>query len=271
MGYKKISGTPDKAIHYLKKTIGSMGIALSIAKSEIKGSAAQTWTGYLLNLFQILMGTAMYWLIFGIIFKVDTYDIPYPIFLLPGLISWQYFAGLINEGGNALITNQHLISKIYFPRVLLVMGKVLPGLLDFGIAILLTLILIILFGIPLKLTILLAPIFIVLLIVSGFSIGLWIASISVKYRDFSRLIPYLINFGFFMTPVFYPATIVPENLEFILYINPVAFAVEGLRYSMLGTEMPGAGYLLGLIPVGILLFWAWNNVRRKEKMYADIL
>ena len=129
MGYNRIIGKPDKVLQYLHKTLGSMGIALSLAKSEIKGRAAQTWTGYLLNLFQILLGTAMYWLIFGIIFKVDTQAVPYPIFLLPGLISWQYFSGLINEGGNALITNQHLISKIYFPRVLLVWVKLYPDCL----------------------------------------------------------------------------------------------------------------------------------------------
>jgi lipopolysaccharide transport system permease protein len=268
---KVITSAPDKSLQYLHKVLGSLGIASSLAKSEIKGRAAQTGLGYVLNLLQLLLGTAMYWLIFGVIFKVDTGGIPYPIFLLPGLVSWQYFAGLINEGGNALITNQHIIGKIYFPRVLLVIAKILPGLLDLGIALLLVFILIPIFGLAWQPEMLFVPVFIALLIFSGFSVGLWIASISVRYRDFSRLIPYIINFGFFMTPVFYPATIVPENLEFILYINPVAFAVEGLRYSMLGTEMPGAAYLLGLIPVGVLFIWAWNNVRRKEKMYADIL
>jgi lipopolysaccharide transport system permease protein len=213
----------------------------------------------------------MYWLIFGIIFKVDTQGIPYPIFLLPGLISWQYFAGLINDGGNALISNQHLINKIYFPRVLLVISKLVPGLLDLGIALCLTFVLIVIFKVPIHMSILFAPLFIFLLIVTGFSVGLWIASISVRYRDFSRLIPYLINFGFFMTPVFYPSTIVPENLEFILYINPVAFVVEGLRYSLFGTALPKVWYFISLIPVCILFIWGWSNIRRKENKYADIL
>lgn len=271
MGIKKISARPDTALVYLKKTLGSTGISICLAQSQLKARVAQTRLRYFLSFVQIILGTALYWLIFGIIFKVDTQSIPYPVFLLPGLISWQYFSSVINDSAGALINGQHLINKIYFPRVHFIISKTLPGLIDFGICIILTLILIVVNGINLHFTILLLPVFVLLLILSALSLGIFIASISVKFRDISRLVPFLVNFGFFITPVFYPSTIVPGNLEFILYANPVAFVVEGLRFSLLGSHLPSAWYLLSLLPVLALLFLGWRNVRRNEKTYADII
>jgi len=268
---RRISPEPDAPSEYIKRSISYMGLALSFAGSEIRGKKAQTWLGYFINLIQILLAASLYWLIFGVILNVDTGNIPFPLFVLTGLIPWVYFANLVTEAGNSLISSQHILSKVYFPRVILPFSKALPGLLDFFIATSLTIIFIIIWGMPLRLSMISLPVFLLILIYSGTAVGLWIASISVKFRDFSRLIPYLINFGFFMTPVFYPSTIVPDNIKFILYVNPAAFAVKGIRWAMFGTELPQPHYLLSLIPVTILLAWGWRNFRKKEKHYADII
>ncbi|NLA24346.1 MAG: ABC transporter permease [Bacteroidales bacterium] len=266
---KHISSKPDSALVYLIKAVQSLGIAFSLAKSEIKGKKARMRLGYMLSLVQILIGTSLYWLIFGIIIKVDTNGVFYPLFLLPGIISWQYFSNLVGDAGVSIETNQWIINKIYFPRVLFPLSKIIPGLVDMLIAFVILLIGVIVLKYPIGIQILLVPAFILIIILSGFSIGAWIASISIKYKDFSRLIPHLMNFGFFLTPIFYPATIIPENLSFILYINPIAFAVEGLRYSFLGTNIPDIKYLFSLIPIFIFLVWGWSNIRKKEKFYAD--
>jgi lipopolysaccharide transport system permease protein len=267
----KISNRPTSVIKYLKRSIGNIGIALSFAKSDIQGRNAQTFLGYFVNLIQILISTLLYWLIFGYILKIDTGSVPFPLFVLTGLIPWVYFSSIIREAGNSLIDNKHLLDKIYFPRVLLPISKVLPGLVDFFIAIFVAIIFMLIFQISLGWHLIFISVFLLVIMLSGFAIGIWIASISVRYRDTSRLIPYLINFGFFITPVFYPATIVPDEISFILFVNPAAFAIEGFRWAMFGTAAPDVLYLLSLIPVFVLLLWGWHNFRKNEKHYADII
>ena len=268
---KLISKNPVSLIEYLKCSVTNFGIALSFAKSDIQGKNAQTYLGYFVNLIQILIATLLYWLIFGYILKIDTGLIPFPLFVLTGLIPWIYFSGVIRDAGNSLIENKHLLDKIYFPRVLLPLSKVLPGLVDFIIAIFVALIFMVIFKISLTWHLLFIPLFLLIIIFSGFSIGIWIASISVRYRDTSRLIPYLINFGFFMTPVFYPSTIVPDAISFILYINPAAFAIAGIRWAMFHSSIPSVYYLISLLPMIVLFVWGWHNFRKNEKHYADII
>jgi lipopolysaccharide transport system permease protein len=266
-----ISKKPDSILVYFNHSFKNLGIALSFARSDIQGRNAQTFLGYFINLIQILVTTMLYWLIFGYILKLDTGQIPFPLFVLTGLIPWVYFSGIIRDAGNSLIENKHLLDKIYFPRVLLPISKVLPGLIDFGIAIVVALVFMVFFEISLKWSILMIPVFLLIIVFSGFAIGIWIASISVRYRDTSRLIPYLINFGFFITPVFYPSTIVPDAINFILYINPAAFAIEGIRWAMFGSAMPSVYYLISLVPMCVLFVLGWHNFRNKEKYYADLI
>ncbi|MFP4663776.1 MAG: ABC transporter permease [Bacteroidales bacterium] len=268
---RRISAAPAGMREYLIRSINNLGLALSFAKSEIHGNNAQTWLGYFINLLQILVATAVYWLIFGVFLHVDTGAIPYPLFVLTGMIPWVYFSKLVQEAGNSLISSQHLLSKVYFPRVILPISKALPGLVDFGFSLMTALLIIILSGMPLRIEIPMVAVFLLIIIFSGIALGLWISSISVRYRDLSRLIPYLINFGFFLTPVFYPATLVPEQLEYILYINPAAFAIEGMRWALFGTAFPEVQYLISLVPVTVLFVWGWHNYRKKEKEYADII
>lgn len=268
---RQLNNSPAKPMEYLTRSLNQIGLAFSFAKSEIQGKNAQTFLGYSVNLIQILISTFLYWLIFGYILNIDTGNVPFPLFVLTGLIPWVYFSSIIREAGNSLIDNKHLLDKIYFPRVILPISKLIPGLVDFAIAFAVAIIFVLLFGMGIRWQMILIPAFLCIIMLSGFAIGLWIASISVRYRDTSRLIPYLINFGFFMTPVFYPSTIVPENINFILFINPAAFAIEGFRWAMFGTDLPDINYLFSLIPVVILGFWGWRNFRRKEKYYADLI
>lgn len=271
MNKKIISSAPDKPCVYFTKVLGTLGIALSLAKSEIRGRAAQTTLKYFINLLQILLATALYWFIFGYVFKLETGKIPFPLFVLTGMVPWSYFSGLIQEAGSSLINSRHLISKIYFPRVILPISKTLIGLIDFFIAIMIAIFIVILWKMPLRIEILMIPVFLIILVFSGTAIGLWIASMSVKFRDLSRIIPHLVSFGFFMTPVFYPTTIIPDKIEFILYINPAAYAIEGFRWAIFGSEFPSLLYTISLVPMVLLFIWGWSNFRKKEKYYADII
>jgi len=271
MKTRKISTNPYSISNYLKNTIANMGIAWSLARNIIQERAAQTFMGYFISLLLILITTGLYWLIFGVVLKENTDPIPYPLFLLTGVISWHYFSNLVQQGTASLIQSKHLISKIYFPRVLLPISKIFPGLVDFGIAMLLCIILIIIWQIPISMTIILLPLFLLILVFSGLAISLFTSSISIRYRDLTSVVPIIVNFGFFITPVFYPSTIIPDNLEHIMYINPAAFAIEGMRWAIFGSAVPSAWYFISLLPMTAMFLWGWNNIRRKEKCYADII
>lgn len=268
---KTIHNQASSAKEYIKKVGSNTGLIFRLSESDILGESAQTYLGYFINLIQILFATGIYWLIFGYILKIDTGTIPFPLFVLTGLFPWVYFSSIIRDAGNSLIDNKHIIDKIYFPRVILPLSKLLPGAIDFSIALIVSIILCLAFQLSVSWQILTIPIFLFVIIFSGFSIGVWIASLSVKYRDSSRLIPYLINFGFFLTPVFYPSSIIPENISFLFYFNPAAFAIKGLRWAIFNSPAPSVEYLLSLIPMLILCIWGWRNIRKKEKNYADII
>jgi len=210
-------------------------------------------------------------LIFGIAIKIDTGSIPYPVFALPGILVWQFFSYLVGTSSGALIDSEHLINKLYFPRITLSISKVLPGLLDLGMGFIVFIIIFIVFKQTVLLSWLYIPLIIVVLIICGLSIGLWTSILSLYIRDLSQIIIQVTNFLIFVTPVFYPGTIVPDNFRIILYINPVAGIIEYFRSILFGNDLPDTEYLLGFGIVLILFVTAFYVYKRKEKQITDLL
>lgn len=256
---------------YLKLIWDYRFFSHSLAIGEIKNKYAKTYTGIFLSLIQSLIGLAVYWLIFGIAIKIDTGNIPYPVFALPGIIIWQFFSYLVGTSSGALINSEHLIQKLYFPRINLTLAKVLPGLVDLAAGFILFVILFFIFGLtPNFGWFYIFPIILVL-IISGLAVGLWTSILSLYIRDLSQIIIQITNFVIFITPVFYPGTIVPENFRFILYINPVAGIIEYSRAALFCTAIPDNGYLIGFAIVFILFISAIFIYKNLEKKITDLL
>jgi lipopolysaccharide transport system permease protein len=255
---------------YLKLIWDYRFFSRSLAIGEIKNKYAKTATGIFLSLIQTLIGISIYWLIFGIAVKINTNNIPYPLFVLPGIILWQYFSGLIINSSGAILSSEDLINKLYFPRINLLIAKVFPGLVDLLLGFILFIILFIIFQYSFSITWLFIPLLILLLIVSAFGIGLWISILSLFIRDLGYIIIQIINFLIFATPVFYPGTIIPNQYKIILYINPVAGIIEYTRAAVF-SEMPdiryciGFGFSLLLFISGIIFF------KKFEKKITDML
>jgi lipopolysaccharide transport system permease protein len=256
---------------YLKLIWDYRFFSHSLAIGEIKNKYAKTYTGIFLSLIQSLIGLSVYWLIFGIAIKIETGNIPYPVFALPGIIIWQFFSYLVGTSSRALINSEHLIQKLYFPRINLTLAKVLPGLIDLCAGFILFVILFFIFGLtPNFGWFYIFPIILVL-IISGLAVGLWTSILSLYIRDLSQIIIQITNFVIFITPVFYPGTIVPENFRFILYINPVAGIIEYSRAALFCTAIPDNGYLIGFAIVFILFISAIFIYKNLEKKITDLL
>lgn len=256
---------------YLKLIWDYRFFSHSLAIGEIKNKYAKTYTGIFLSLIQSLIGLSVYWLIFGIAIKIETGNIPYPVFALPGIIIWQFFSYLVGTSSGALINSEHLIQKLYFPRINLTLAKVLPGLVDLAAGFILFVILFFIFGLTPNFSWFYIVPIILVLIISGLAVGLWTSILSLYIRDLSQIIIQITNFVIFITPVFYPGTIVPENFRFILYINPVAGIIEYSRAALFCTAIPDNGYLIGFAIVFILFISAIFIYKNLEKKITDLL
>lgn len=242
-----------------------------LARRDIKAKYAQTILGVLWIIIQPLTGLAIFTLFFQELIPLDTGTIPYPLFAFTGIVAWYYFAYIVMAAGNALTENQDLIKKVYFPKLILPLTKVLVGFIDFAITFSLLLVGLLLWGFELRWAILGVPFFLLLNILSGLAIATWLSALTLRYRDFQHIIPFLVNFGIWLTPVFYPGTIIPAEYSWALYINPIAFVIAGFRWALLGDVLPSVYYLASLIPVLFLFFTGLLYFIRSERKIVDFL
>ena len=258
-------------LDYLKSIGASSHLTAALAKGEIKNQSSLNITGIFLNIIQSLIGLAVYWIVFGIAIGINTDEIPYPIFVLPGIFIWHYFSATTGYCSNCLILNQNLIGKLYFPRICIPLSKAMVGLVDFSIGFALFLVLFICFGQSFSINWIAFPLIVIAIIIFVTTIGLWISFISLFSMDTARISAQLTNFLIFITPVFYPDTIIPENFKFILYINPAAGIIEYTRWSLLGTPLPDYKYLIGIAIIAILAIAIFFIFKKYEKKITDLL
>tara|TARA_X000000950_G_scaffold144403_1_gene178725 strand:+ start:3541 stop:4359 length:819 start_codon:yes stop_codon:yes gene_type:complete len=214
---------------------------------------AQTTIGFLWAILQPVITLLILSLVFGRFAGVKT-EVPHILFTVAGTSIWTYFSYVMTNSGNSIITNQNMVKKIYFPRLIIPLSKAVVGLIDFGISLLIMIVLMIYFGIAPSSNIWLAPLFILVGIIAALAVGIWLSALSVRYRDFQHVVPFMVQIGLYVTPIAYPAEFavkqLPEWAATIYYLNPMAGVVQGFRWSVFGGQAPG--YLL-YVSVGIIL------------------
>ena len=239
---------------------------------DIKVRYKQTVLGAAWAILQPVMTMMVFSIFFGRLAKMPSDGIPYPVFAFTALLPWQLFAYALSESGNSLVSNQNLITKVYFPRLVIPIAGVLAGLVDFAIAFAVLLCLMLYYGIVPTAAIVLLPLFILLAIVTALSVGLWFSALNVKYRDVRYTMPFLTQFWMFVTPVAYPSSLVPEPWRALYGLNPMAGVVEGFRWALLGkTQGPGPLLAVSIIAVIALLMGGLLYFRRTESTFADIV
>ncbi|MBZ5510846.1 MAG: ABC transporter permease [Acidobacteriia bacterium] len=242
-----------------------------LAWRDIKVRYKQTALGAAWALLQPLFLMAIFTLLFSRVAKVPV-SVPYPIFAFCGLLPWQLFAFGLSQSSNSLVQSQNLISKVYFPRLVIPIASVLAGLLDFAIAFLLLLAMMAYYRVPPGKGVILLPVFVLFAVITSLTAGVWLSAINVRYRDVQYTLGFLVQFWMLATPVGYPASVVPARWRWVLVLNPMAGVVEGFRWALLGTG-PSPGAMLG-VSVGLvllLLIAGLHYFRRMEKTFADIV
>jgi lipopolysaccharide transport system permease protein len=232
----------------------------------------QTMLGAAWAVIQPFLTMVVFSVFFGALAGLPSDDLPYPLFTYTALLPWQLFAFALTESSNSLVNNQRLIAKIYFPRLVIPVSAALSGLVDFAIAFIVLLGMMLFYGIPLTLRILILPLLIVLTMVAALAVGLWLAALNVKYRDVRYVIPFIVQLGFFLTPIAYSSTLVPAGLRPLYALNPMVGVVEGFRWALLGSQAPAAMLILVSTLVALLLLsGGLLYFRRMEDTFADLL
>jgi lipopolysaccharide transport system permease protein len=198
-------------------------------------------------------------------------SVPYPILTYAALLPWQLFQYSLMQAGMSLVANQNLVTKVYFPRLVLPLSVVFAGLVDFLIASFVLMGLMVYYGIVPGWPALLLPLFTLLAIVVSLGVGLWLAALAVEYRDVQYVIPFLLQFWLFVTPIAYPATIVPAKWNFLLYLNPMAGVVDGFRWALLAQPAPSGAFVLSVVVAIGLLVTGLFYFRRLEDTFADVI
>ena len=239
---------------------------------DIKVRYKQTVLGVAWAVIQPFFTMVVFSIFFGALAKVPSDGIPYPIFAYCALLPWQLFAYALNQSSNSLVANQGLITKVYFPRLIAPISSVLAGLMDFAIAFVILIGMMLFFHVTPTVAILTLPLFVLLAVASALSVGLWLSALNVQYRDVAYTIPFLTQFWLFATPIAYSSSLVPESFRLLYGLNPMAGVVEGFRWALLGTVNP-SWPLLGM-SVGVVVLLLISGLyyfRRMEKSYADVV
>ena len=239
---------------------------------DVKVRYKQTALGAAWAILQPLLTMVVFTVFFGRLAKVPSDGIPYPVFAFAALLPWQLFAHALSESSNSLVGSQSLITKVYFPRLVIPISAVLAGLVDFAVAFTVLLVLMWYYAIVPTPAILLLPFFILFAIVTALAVGLWLSSLNVKYRDVRYTIPFLTQLWLFATPVAYPSSLVPEQWRSLYGLNPMAGVVEGFRWALLGkAEGPGPLLAVSVLAVAVLLIGGLVYSRQTERTFADVV
>jgi lipopolysaccharide transport system permease protein len=243
---------------------------------DIKVRYKQTALGVFWIILQPIISMLVFSGIFGVLLQVPSGNIPYPLFTFAALLPWNYFAGSLTRSSNSLVSNTNLITKVYFPRLLIPLAGVLSGLVDFAVGFVILLILMVLYGTPFTLTMLWLPMFLLLAMLTALGFGLWFAAFNVRFRDVMYLVPFLVQIWMYVTPVIYGTDLIPVRFQALLGLNPMTLVVEGFRWSLFGTgssvsATPTWIYGLSLVVTVVVLVTGLMFFRRTERTFADIV
>lgn len=239
---------------------------------DLKVRYKQTALGAAWAIIQPLLTMLVFSLFFGRLAHVPSDGVPYPLFAFTGLVPWTFFSNALTQSSNSLIGSQHLITKVYFPRLLIPITSVLSGILDFAIAFIVLIGMILYFGITPGITILTIPFFFLIGLITALGTGLWLSALNVEFRDVRYIVPFLAQFWLFSTPVAYPSSLLAERWQIIYALNPMVGVVEGFRWALLKTPNPPAPVLaVSTITAIVLLITGALYFKRMERTFADVV
>jgi lipopolysaccharide transport system permease protein len=247
-------------------------LLLFLAWRDIKVRYKQTTLGAAWAVIQPLLTMLVFTLFFGRLAKVPSDGIPYPLFSYTALLPWQLFAYALTESSNSVVANERLITKVYFPRLVVPLASILSGLVDFIIAFILVVGMMVWYGVRPTWAVLTVPFFVLFTMATALGVGLWLSALNVQYRDVRYTLTFIVQFWLIASPVAYSSTLVPARWRPFYGLNPMAGVIEGFRWALLGkTQAPGAMLWVSVVVVGVILVGGLYYYRRMERTFADMV
>jgi lipopolysaccharide transport system permease protein len=239
---------------------------------DIKVRYAQTVLGAGWAILQPLLTMVVFSVIFGSLASIPSDGVPYPVFSLAALVPWTYFSTALANSSNSLVTSTNLITKVYFPRLVIPLTPVLAGLVDFAIGFVLLVLVMLGFGlVPSTLSLAVLPVLLLAMVLTAAGVGSWMAALNIQYRDVKYVVPFLVQVWMYLSPIVYPMSLVPERYRALYALNPMAGVIEGFRSAMLGTNAVAWSTIGVSLAASVVLFLSGVLYFRKmERVFADV-
>jgi ABC-type polysaccharide/polyol phosphate export systems, permease component len=238
---------------------------------DVKLRYKQTGLGIAWAVLQPLLTMVIFTVFFGGLAKIPSDGVPYPLFVLAALLPWTLFAEGLTRSTTSMVTNSNIMTKVYFPRLIMPLSSIISPLVDFAVSFIILIAMMAYYGFMPTVNIVFLPVFLLLALATALGVGLWLSALNVKYRDFQYTVPFMIQIWMFASPVVYAASLVPESMRVWYGLNPMAGVIEGFRWALLGTGAPSAMVLVSVGMVIVLLVSGMFYFRRMEQYYADIV
>jgi lipopolysaccharide transport system permease protein len=266
-----IENTKNKPVALQLKKLWEYRALISVFTiRDIKVQYTQTRLGIVWSFVQAISAGLIANFFFGSLGGFTSGDLPYLVFAYPGIIAWYYFSYIVTYSGTSLMQSQHLIKKVFFPKLILPFYKSLVGLVEFASWFIVYAGIVIYYSHSFTINILALPLAILCNMIVGLSVAIWLSAITIRYRDALLIIPFLIGFGILLTPVFFDSIMIPSQYHFFIYLNPMAGVIALYRWILLGSEF-SIYYLFGLIPTLFVFVGGLFYFRRVEAIMADVI
>ena len=259
--------------HYWRDLWRYRELLLFLAWRDILVRYKQTLIGVAWAVIRPLTTMLVFSVIFGKLAKMPSEGVPYAILVFAAMLPWQFFANAFSDAGNSLLSSANMISKVYFPRLLIPASTIMVSLVDFGISFLILGGLMLWYNFYPDWRICTLPLFMAIAVAATLGAGIWIAALKVEYRDFRYIVPFIVQLGLYVSPVGFSSSVVPERWRLIYSLNPMVGVIDGFRWAILGGASPfyWPGFLLSLFLVAILLLTGIRFFRRTERSFADVI
>lgn len=243
----------------------------ALAWRDFRVKYAQTLLGVLWAVIEPLATAVLLSIVFNRIARANTFGVDPILFGLTGMIAWNYFSNVVQQGSESLIMAQNMIKKIYFPRIIIPASKAVAALPDMLVALIFTMVFYLATWKGFGISLLMLPVFLFLSLISALSLGIWFSALNIRYRDFRHVMPFLTRMGLFITPIAYTTADIPEDLRWLFFLNPMAGIIEGIRWSMFGLPLDIPYFALSMAVMSLLLIVGFYYFNRLEKNIADVI
>jgi lipopolysaccharide transport system permease protein len=238
---------------------------------DIKVLYAQTILGFSWAILQPLIQILIFTIVFGKVAKVSTEGIPYFLFSTVAIIPWTYMSQSMTQSSQSLVTGQHMLGKVYFPRLIFPLTSVLAKLVDFGVSMFIILGAILYYRVVPTWNLLLFPVFMVIMVIISAGVGTWLSAMAIRFRDVKHAMPFVVRMLIYTAPIVYSASAIPENYRITYSLNPIVAVIEGFRACLLGTPVPWLYIWPGIITAAILLISGTLYFKRMERVFVDVI